>query len=203
MRNLLQKRLTTLLLAALACASPIWASPTWASPTSTTPTRGNPTGRLQGQLQLPDFDALASKAVQTVNITLDPNLLSLAASFLDSSKPDESDVKQVIAGLKGIYVRSFDFDADYAYPANDVEFIKKQLSQQGWQQLVQVHNVKEQTNVSIYLCASQGNANGLAIIASKPREFTVVNIVGSIDLQKLHRLEGKFGIPKMQADAQK
>jgi len=185
MRILFQKLLTALLLStALA-----WADPTWATPT--------------GQLQLPNFDSLASKAVQTVNITLDPNLLSLAAGFLDSSKPDESDVKQVIAGLKGIYVRSFDFDKDYAYPANDVEFIKKQLTQQGWQQLVQVHNVKEQTNVAIYLCASQGNANGLAIIASKPREFTIVNIVGSIDLQKLHRLEGKFGIPKMQVDAQK
>jgi hypothetical protein len=40
-------------------------------------------------------------------------------------------------------------------------------------------------------------ANGLAIIASEPREFTIVNIVGSIDLAKLHRLEGKFGIPRL------
>jgi Domain of unknown function (DUF4252) len=189
MRTPSQKLLAALLLTALAWTSPIWASPAAANP--------------PGQLQLPDFDSLASHAVQTVNITLDPNLLSLAAGFLDSSKPDESDVKQLIAGLKGIYVRSYTFDKDYAYPTSDVEFVRKQLSQQGWQRLVQVHNVKEQTNVDIYLCASQSNANGLAIIASKPREFTVVNIVGSIDLQKLHRLEGKFGIPKMQLDQQK
>jgi hypothetical protein len=156
-----------------------------------------------GQLQLPNFDSLANKAVQTVDITLDPNLLSLAAAFLDSSKPDENDAKQLVAGLKGIYVRSYTFDKDYAYPTSDVEFIRKQLSQQGWQRLVQAHNVKEQTNVDIYLCANQGNANGLAIIASKPREFSIVNIVGSIDLQKLHRLEGKFGIPKLQLDDQK
>jgi hypothetical protein len=32
---------------------------------------------------------------------------------------------------------------------------------------------------------------------SEPREFTVVNIVGSIDLEKLRRLEGKFGVPKI------
>jgi hypothetical protein len=30
----------------------------------------------------------------------------------------------------------------------------------------------------------------------------VVNIVGSIDLQKLHQLEGHFGIPKLQLDQQ-
>ena len=156
-----------------------------------------------GQLQLPNFDSLANKAVQTVDITLDPNLLGLATAFLDSSKPDENDVKQLVAGLKGIYVRSYTFDKDYTYPTSDVEFVTRQLSQQGWQRLVQVHNVKEQTNVDIYLSAIKGNANGLVIIASKPREFSIVNIVGSIDLQKLHRLEGNFGIPKMQLDNQK
>jgi hypothetical protein len=156
-----------------------------------------------GQLQLPNFDSLSSKAVQSVNITLDPNLLGLATSFLDSSKPDDNDVKQLVAGLKGIYVRSYTFDKDYAYPTSDVEFVRKQLTQQGWQRLVETHDAKQQTDVQIYLNAAQGKANGLAIITSKPREFSIVNIVGSIDLQKLHRLEGRFGIPKMQVDPRK
>lgn len=158
---------------------------------------------VPGQLQLPNFDSLASKAAQSIAVTLDPNLLSLATGFLDPSKPDDNDVKQLIAGLKGIYVRSYTFDKDYAYPTGDVELVRKQLSQQGWQHLVQVHNAKEQTDVDIYLCANQGNASGLVIIASKPREFSMVNIVGSIDLQKLRRLQGKFGIPKMPLDEQK
>jgi hypothetical protein len=51
--------------------------------------------------------------------------------------------------------------------------------------------------VDIYVCTDRGIAQGLAIIASEPREFTVVNIVGAIDLAKLHQLEGKFGIPKI------
>lgn len=151
-----------------------------------------------GQLQLPNFDALVAKATQSVNITLDSNLLSLAASFLDSGKPEDQDVKQLVAGLEGIYVRSFTFDKDYAYPSADVESVTKQLSQQGWQRLVQTHDAKQHTDVDIYLSTTQGKANGLAIISSAPREFTIVNIVGSIDLQKLHRLEGKFGIPKVQ-----
>ena len=44
-------------------------------------------------------------------------------------------------------------------------------------------------------------ALGLAIIASEPREFVIVNIVGSIDLEKLHELEGKFGVPELQIEA--
>jgi hypothetical protein len=153
-----------------------------------------------GQLQLPNFDSLANKAAQTVDVTLDSNLLSLAAGFLDSSKPDENDVKQLVTGLRGIYVRSYTFDKDYAYPTSEVDFLTRQLAQQGWQRLVQARNVKEQTSVEIYLCVIGGTAQGLAIIASKPREFSIVNIVGPIDLQKLHRLEGKFGVPRMPLD---
>jgi hypothetical protein len=149
-----------------------------------------------GQLQLPNFDSLADKSIQSVNITLDPSLLSLAAGFLDSSKPEDAAVKEVVSGLRGIYVRSYTFDKDYAYPAADVDKVRKQLSAPGWQQLMQVHN-KEQANVDIYISVDQGRANGLAIISSRPREFTIVNIVGSIDLQKLHQLEGKFGVPKL------
>ena len=47
------------------------------------------------------------------------------------------------------------------------------------------------------MSVENGVSNGLAIIASGPRDFTIVNIVGSIDLAKLHHLEGKMGVPKL------
>ncbi len=40
-------------------------------------------------------------------------------------------------------------------------------------------------------------STGLAVIASEPREFTIVNIVGSIDIDKIGRLEGQFDIPQV------
>jgi hypothetical protein len=43
-------------------------------------------------------------------------------------------------------------------------------------------------------------AIGMAIVASEPRQFTIVNIVGSIDLNKLHKLEGHFGVPNIDID---
>ena len=81
--------------------------------------------------------------------------------------------------------------------------LRKQLSAPVWQRLVGVRSGKKQANVDIYMSVNQNNVNGLVIIASEPREFTVVNIVGSIDLQKLRRLEGKFGIPKLQLEEKK
>jgi len=151
-----------------------------------------------GTLQLPNFEAIAGKAIQTVDISLDTSLLSMAAGFMDSSKPDDAAVKEIIGGLKGVYVRSYTFNGDFQYPEADVDSVRKQLSQPGWQRLVAVHNSPGHSNVDIYICTVQGRASGLAIIASQPREFTIVNIVGSVDLQKLHQLQGKFGIPQMQ-----
>jgi len=154
----------------------------------------------EAQLKLPNFAALADKASESVSITLDPALLGMAARFLDPAKPEDAAAKAAIVGLKGIYVRSFTFDTDFAYPRADVEAVRKQLAAPGWQQLVQVRSRKQQSNVDIYILVDGKQAKGLAIIASEPREFTIVNIVGSIDMQKLHELEGQFGIPRLELE---
>lgn len=151
-----------------------------------------------GVLQLPSFEGIASKAIQTVDISLNTSLLGMAAGFMDSSNPDDAAVKEIIAGLKGVYVRSYTFNGDFQYPERDIDSVRKQLSTPGWQRLVAVHNSPDHSNVDIYICMVEGRASGLAIIASHPREFTIVNIVGSVDLQKLHQLQGKFGIPQVQ-----
>ena len=36
---------------------------------------------------------------------------------------------------------------------------------------------------------------GLAVVSIEPKELTVVNIVGPINLEKLSQLEGSFGVP--------
>jgi hypothetical protein len=151
-------------------------------------------------LKMPSFDALASKAVESVNVTLDSRLLGVAAGFLDPGKPEDADARALIEGLKGIYVRSYEFDRDFTYPSAAVDSLRKQLSSGGWQQIVSVHGRKDLNSVDIYMSLDGGKANGLLIIASEPRQFTVVNIVGSIDLQKLQRLQGRFGIPRLPRD---
>jgi len=153
-----------------------------------------------GQLKLPEFGGLSDKATEVVTITLDSALLGIAARFLDPTKPEDRAAREAIAGIKGIYVRSYKFDEDFAYPKADVEMVRKQLVAPGWQRLVEVRSRAQQKNVDIYILVEQERANGLAIIASEPREFTIVNIVGSVDMRKLHELEGQFGIPKLELE---
>ncbi|MGB6604307.1 MAG: DUF4252 domain-containing protein [Steroidobacteraceae bacterium] len=152
----------------------------------------------QPQLTLPEFKALEARATESVNISLDPSLIGLATQFLNSDKPDDAAVLKAIRGVKGIYVRSFTFDSNFTYPKDDVDRVLSQLSAPAWQRLVQVHNQKDRSDVGIYICVDQSKPSGLAIISSEPRQFTIVNIVGTIDLKQLHALEGSFGIPHLQ-----
>lgn len=44
---------------------------------------------------------------------------------------------------------------------------------------------------------------GVAILASEPKSFTVVNIAGPVDLDALSQLGGHFGVPKVKPDKPK
>ena len=37
----------------------------------------------------------------------------------------------------------------------------------------------------MYICLEDDKIKGLAVIASEPREFTIVNVIGTIDIDKL------------------
>ena len=152
------------------------------------------------RLVLPEFSALAQKATESVNITLDPSLLAMAGRFLDGNDPQDAATKEVLKGLQGIYVRSYTFDQDAAYRQSDIDAVRNQLSAPAWNRLLETHSRKSHTDVDIFIMLDKNQAIGLALIASEPRQFTIVNIVGAIDLDKLHKLEGQFGIPKLDVD---
>jgi hypothetical protein len=150
----------------------------------------------RGQLNIPEFASLSKKASESVTVQLDANLLGLAARWLSNDDPEEAAAKKIVASLTGIYVRKYSFDSDYAYPQADIDGVRRQLDAPGWSRIVGAHSNKEHTNVDVFVLIDGGKAKGLAIIAAEPREFAIVNIVGSIDLAELHHLEN-FGVPDL------
>jgi hypothetical protein len=143
-----------------------------------------------------DLDALAKKASNKVEITLDGLLLDLASRFLSKEDPEDAKVKELLGGVKGIYVHSYEFDRDGQYSDSDVEQVRRQMAAPGWSRLVNVQSYKTRENVAIYIRQEQNRRAGLAILATEPRQFTVVNIVGQVDLSRLSDLEGHLGIPE-------
>jgi len=154
------------------------------------------------RLQMGGLDHLAAKASQTVDVNIDERLMKLAARLLSDKAEDEREVKKLVAGLKGIYVKSFEFDTVGQFVAADLEPIRTQLRGTGWTRMVNVTSKKE-GNIEVYLQFAGENVNGLAVLVTDDKELTVVNIVGPIDLDKLAQLEGQFGVPELGIESSK
>lgn len=152
-----------------------------------------------GRLQLPDLSALSKIATQSVDISLDPSLLHLASGVIgsDSGGGNSAAVNDLIKGIRGIYVRSYTFKRPGEYSKADVKSLQAQILTPGWQAVVSTHDLKQGGDVDVYLLRNGDRTEGVAIIAAQPRQLTIVNIVGSIDLAKLAQLQGQFGVPKV------
>ena len=145
------------------------------------------------QLRITGLDGLASKAKESVDITLDSNMLQMAAGFLvDGKDKDQAQVKALLAGLKAITVRSYEFKETGQYRMEDLEPIRAQLRSPGWNKII---SVQEKDEISeIYTRTEQGKVVGFAIIAAEPKELAIIAIEGTIDLKDLSKLKG-LGVP--------
>src|SRR4051812_12815664 len=148
------------------------------------------------RIQMSGLDHLAAKASRTVDVNLDERLMRLALRVFNDKDEDEREVKKLIAGLKGIYVKSFEFEAEGQYTPADIETIRTQVRGPGWTRLVNVTSKKEGI-LEVYLLFNGDVIGGLAVLHTDDKELTVVNIVGPVDLDKLAKLEGQLGVPEL------
>lgn len=149
------------------------------------------------RLQIDHLNRLAERAEESVTVDVTPDMLKLFQSFAPADDPKAAAVKELIAGLKGIYVRTFEFADKKGYTPDDVATIRKQLTAPGWARMVSINEPKNQETVDVYCYQEAGKIAGLAVLVAEPAELTVVNIVGPIDLSKLPALGGVFGIPTL------
>lgn len=149
-----------------------------------------------GKLELQNLEKLADKAAEVNDVTLDGSLLQFATTVLKKSgDPDAAQVVDLMKGLKGIYVKSFEFDSPGQYSQSDVEAIRAQLKGPGWQRIVTSFSKRNNERNEVYLLKNGDRIDGITVLVAEAKELTVVNIVGSIDPEKLGELGGHFGIP--------
>lgn len=151
------------------------------------------------RLQMRGLDYLTAKASQTVDVNIDERLMQMTAKFFSGSDPDEKKIKEIISGLKGIYVKVYEFEHENEYTPADVESIRSQLRNPAWSQILKITSKKD-GSVEVYLMTVNERITSLAVLAADPKELTVVNIVGPVDLDKLSELEGQFGVPVLDIE---
>jgi hypothetical protein len=151
----------------------------------------------------PSIEKLADKADEVVDVTLDANMLGMAAKFLSDKSHDEAAAKKIVGGLKGIYVRSFEFSKEGEYSMADVDTLRAQYQPPVWSRMVGVRSRKSGEHTDVFIKQANGTISGLAVIAAEPKELTIVHISGNIDPEQLQELGGEFGIPKVEIDKKK
>lgn len=153
------------------------------------------------RLRLDSLERLAPKANETVNVDVDGFLIKFASVALSDDDPDEKNIKAILAGLKGVYVRSYGFKAEGAFSDADIAPVREQLRAPAWKRLVDVKSRgAEAEDAEIYVATDGDHIEGMAIIAVEPMQITVVNIVGSIDIDKIKKIEGSLGIPRIHIE---
>jgi hypothetical protein len=150
-----------------------------------------------------DLEHLSAKSSHVVDLSLNGSTLQFAARFLDGSDPDEAKVKKLIAGIEGIYIKSFEFKQDGAWSQADLDNIHNQLRTPDWQRMIGFQSKEDNENAEVFVRYENKKVTGVAIIATEPRQFTVVNIAGPVDLDSLADLSGHFNLPKLEAAPKK
>jgi hypothetical protein len=148
------------------------------------------------RIDLGPLEHLGAKASEAVDVNIDERLMQITAKFLSGKEPDELKIKELINGLKGIYVKSFEFENDGDYSQADVESIRSQLRNPAWSKILNVSS-KREGSIEVYLMSNAAQVGGLVVLATDLKELTIVNIVGPVDLEKLSQLEGQFGVPDL------
>src|SRR5580765_4095243 len=125
------------------------------------------------------------------------------AAFRAPSCPRNKDARtigQAISGLKGIYVRVYNFAEINQYDISDIDQIRNELNNPAWQKVANMRSKRKDQRVDIYTMFTGDMMSGAAVVFSDTKSVAVVNVVGVIDIETLVELGGRLNIPKMEVE---
>src|ERR1044071_2757637 len=102
--------------------------------------RGQGQPAAAGRLRLESVERLAPMAAEAVNIEIDGILIKFAGSLLSDEDADERAVKELVDGLRGAYVRSYEFKSDGQFADADGAGVREQLRAPGWSRVMDVQS---------------------------------------------------------------
>jgi hypothetical protein len=137
---------------------------------------------------------LAARASDVTEVTLGKNMLAFAAKILNNKDEDDAQVRKLIEGLEGIYVREYEFDKEGQYSPEEVEQLRKYFETNEWSSMVKSRERKSGESTDVMVKLVNGESHGLFILSAEPKELAIVLILGPIHMQDLAKLRGVGGL---------
>jgi Domain of unknown function (DUF4252) len=152
--------------------------------------------RAQQAFDFKTLEGLAANATDKTVVTLDADMLRMAANFLGADDKDSASIKSLVGNIKAIYVREYKYDKPGQYNEADLGPLRAYLAQPAWNKIVESKEGKETSE--IYLQPLPGSQlGGIAIVSLEAREVTVVLINGVLNVSDIAKLSGSMGIPDL------
>jgi Domain of unknown function (DUF4252) len=142
---------------------------------------------------------LAAKAANVTEVTLGKNMLGFAAKFMDRKDRDQAAAMQMIEGLDGIYVRSYEFDKEGEYSMDDVARLRQAFDTPEWTPIVHTRESKGAETTDVLVKQVNGESRGMFVLTAEPKELTIVLILGPIRMDQLGALSGLSGLGSLGA----
>ncbi|MDQ3800051.1 MAG: DUF4252 domain-containing protein [Acidobacteriota bacterium] len=153
------------------------------------------------RLRLDRLNRLEERAVDVVEVNIEGKLLDMAKRVLNKSNdPNARKVGQAIVGLRGIYVRVFNFANENEYNVADVDEIRAQLQAPGWERLVNVRSKRNNQKIDVFTMFQGDAMSGVAVVVSESKSIALINVIGPIDIDALAEMSGKMNIPKIDIE---
>ena len=137
---------------------------------------------------------LAARATNVTEVTLGKNMLGFAAKFMNGKDKDEAATRNLIEGLDGIYVRSYEFDKEGQYSMDEIEQLRKYFETSEWSPMVRERERKTGETTDVMVKLVNGETRGMFILSVEPKELTIVLILGPIRVEDLGKLKGIGGL---------
>jgi hypothetical protein len=137
---------------------------------------------------------LAARASDVTEVTLGKNMLAFAAKILNSKDEDDAQVRKLIEGLQGIYVREYEFDKEGQFSMEEIEQLRKYFETSEWSPIVRERERKTGETTDVMVKLVNGETRGMFILEVEPKELTIVLILGPIRMDDLGKLKGLAGL---------
>jgi hypothetical protein len=137
---------------------------------------------------------LAARASEVTEVTLNKNMLGFAAKFMNGKDKNDAAVRQLIEGLEGIYVRSYEFEKPGEYSLDQLESLRRNFNSSEWSPMVHERERKSGESTDIMVKLVNGQPHGMFILTAEAKELTIVLILGPIRMDQLADLNGIAGL---------
>jgi hypothetical protein len=113
---------------------------------------------------------------------------------MNGKDKDEAATRQLIDGLEGIYVRSYEFDKEGQFSMEEIEQLRKYFETSEWSPIVRERERKTGETTDVMVKLVNGETRGMFILTAEPKELTIVLILGPIRMEDLGKLKGIGGL---------